>query len=111
MKEQNALLIHALETKSKWLNWFSKFGERIEKMQGFSEQEKQFFLRGVIEKITVATLDKQAHELVINFKIPYVNDTFEWKNPRAKGQGYNLGEGEKEVSVDIDTSKKSPSLK
>ena len=111
IKEQNTLQIHALETKSKWLNWFSKFGERIEKMQGFSEQEKQFFLRGVIEKITVATLDKQAHEVVINFKIPYVNDTFEWKNQRAKGQGYNLGEGEKEVSVDIDTSKKSPILK
>ena len=41
----------------------------------------------------------------------YVNDTFEWKNPRAKGQGYFLGDGQKEVSVDIDTSKKSPILK
>ncbi len=111
MKEQNALQMHALETKSKWLDWFSKFGERIEKMQGFSAQEKQIFLRGVIEKITVATLDKQAHEVVINFKIPYVNDKFEWKNPRAKGQGYLLGDGQKEVSVDIDTSKKSPKLK
>ncbi len=111
MKEQNALQIHTLETKSKWLDWFSKFGEKIEKMQGFSEQEKQLFLRGVIEKITVSTLDKQAHEVVISFKIPYVNDTFEWKNPRAKGQGYILGDGQKEVSVDLDTSKKSPTLK
>ena len=92
MKEQNALQIHTLETKSKWLDWFSKFGEKIEKMQGFSEQEKQLFLRGVIEKITVSTLDKQAHEVVISFKIPYVNDTFEWKNTRAKGQGYILGD-------------------
>ena len=111
VKEQNALQIHTLETKSKWLDWFSKFGEKIEKMQGFSEQEKQLFLRGVIEKITVSTLDKQAHEVVISFKIPYVNDTFEWKNPRAKGQGYILGDGQKEVSVDLDTSKKSPTLK
>jgi site-specific DNA recombinase len=109
--EQNALHIHALETKSKWLDWFSKFGERIEKMQGFSEQEKQFFLRGVIEKISVTTLDKQEHELVIRFKIPYVNDTFEWKNTKARGQGYILGDGEKKVSVDIDTLKKTPRLK
>ena len=111
VREQNALLIHTLETKSKWLDWFSKFGEKIEKMQGFSEQEKQLFLRGVIEKIIVSTLDKQAHEVVISFKIPYVNDTFEWKNPRAKGQGYKLGDGQKEVSVDIDSSKKTPILK
>lgn len=111
VKEQNALQIHALETKSKWLDWFSKFGEKIEKMQGFSATEKQLFLRGVVDKIIVSTLDKQAHEVVIKFKIPYVNDTFEWKNPRAKGQGYILGEGEKEVSVDIDTSKKSPNLR
>ena len=109
--EQNALQIHAIETKSKWLDWFSKFGERIEKMQGFSEQEKQFFLRGVIEKISVTTLDKQEHELVIRFKIPYVNDTFEWKNTKARGQGYILGDGEKKVSVDIDTLKKTPRLK
>ena len=111
VREQNALLIHTLETKSKWLDWFSKFGEKIEKMQGFSEQEKQLFLRGVIEKITVSTLDKQAHEVVISFKIPYVNDTFEWKNSRAKGLGYKLGDGQKEVSVDIDSSKKTPILK
>ena len=80
-------------------------------MQGFSEAEKQLFLRGVVEKITVSTLDTQAHEVVIRFKIPYVNDTFEWKNPRAKGQGYILGVGEKEVSVGIEPQKKTPLLK
>lgn len=111
VKEQNALQIHILESKSKWLDWFSKFGEKIEKMQGFSETEKQLFLRGVVEKISVSTLDKQAHEVQIKFKIPYVNDTFQWKNPRAKGQGYILGEGTKEVSVDLDSQKKTPTLK
>lgn len=111
IKEQNTLQIHTLETKSKWLDWVSKFGEKIEKMQDFSEVEKQMFLKGVLEKITASTLDKQAHELVIRFKIPYVNDTFEWKNTKARGQGYILGEGENEVSVDIDTSKKTPKLK
>jgi site-specific DNA recombinase len=111
IKEQHTLQIHTLETKSKWLDWVSKFGEKIEKMQDFSEAEKQMFLRGVLEKITVSTLDKQAHELIVRFKIPYVNDTFEWKNTRARGQGYILGDGEKEVSVDIDTLKKTPKLK
>jgi hypothetical protein len=110
-KEQNTIQIHTLETKSKWLDWVSKFGEKIEKMQDFSEVEKQIFLRGVLQKIVVSTLDKQEHELVIRFKIPYVNDTFEWKNTKARGQGYILGDGEKEVSVDIDTLKKTPKLK
>lgn len=111
ISEQNTIQIHMLETKSKWLDWVSKFGEKIEKMQDFTEMEKQIFLRGVLEKIVVSTLDMQEHELVIRFKIPYVNDTFEWKNTKARGQGYILGDGEKEVSVDIDTSKKTPKLK
>ncbi len=111
ISEQNTIQIHMLETKSKWLDWVSKFGEKIEKMQDFTEIEKQIFLRGVLEKIVVSTLDMQEHELVIRFKIPYVNDTFEWKNTKARGQGYILGDGEKEVSVDIDTLKKTPKLK
>jgi hypothetical protein len=109
--EQNTLQLHTLESKSKWLDWFSKFGERIEKMQGFSNQEKQLFLRGVVERISVSTLDKQSHEVIIRFKVPYVNDTFEWKNPKAKGQGYILGDGKNEVSVDLNSLKKTPTLK
>jgi site-specific DNA recombinase len=110
-KEKYVLQTHILQTKSKWLDWFSKFGEKIEEMQDFTDVDKLRFLKGVLEKIEVHTLTKQAHELKFFFKIPYVNDHFEWKNPKAKAMGYNLGDGQNELSVDIDTLKKSPFLK
>jgi len=103
--------VHRLESQTKWVTWVAKFGERIEKMIDFSPSEKQIFLRGVIDKISVSTLDKQRHELSLHFKIPYVNDKLIWKDERYKSKGYSLVEGVSEVSVDIDSSKKSPLLK
>jgi DNA invertase Pin-like site-specific DNA recombinase len=111
MRDELSNEVHILESQTKWVTWVAKFGERIEKMGDFTLTEKQLFLRGVIDKISVSTLDKQRHELSLHFKIPYVNDQLIWKDERYKSKGYTLVEGVSEVSIDIDSSKKSPSLK
>lgn len=102
--------IHSIENQTKWVDWVSKFGDRINRMTEFSPEEKHSFLMGVVERITVQTLDTQTHKLDFRFKIPYVNDKLIWKNKSDKSKGYTLRNGESEISVEIDSPKKNPIL-
>ena len=70
MRDELSDEVHKLESQTKWVTWVAKFGERIEKMVDFSPTEKQLFLRGVIDKISVSTLDKQRHGNPPNFHRP-----------------------------------------
>jgi hypothetical protein len=79
-------------------------------MAEFSTQERFDFLKGVIDRIVVKTLDKQSHQLEILFKIPYVNDQLVWRDSSRKSLGYDLADGELAINVDIDTKKKIPEL-
>jgi chromosome segregation ATPase len=98
--------IHSIESEVRWTDWVSQFGDRINKMSEFTEEEKYEFLKGVLESITVNTLDKQTHTLKLDFKIPYVNDSLEWVDKNNKKLGYNLKDGIKEFEVEIDSGKK-----
>jgi len=109
-REQLKVQLHGLENQTRWTDWLSKFGDRLGAMAEFAVQERHEFLKGVIDHIVVKTLDKQSHELVIRFKIPYVNDQLVWRNPNRKSLGYDLKDGDFGISVDIDTKKKIPEL-
>lgn len=98
--------IHSLESEVRWTDWVSQFGERINKMSEFSDEEKHEFLRGVIEKITVYTLDSQTHRLKIEFKIPYVNDSLKWRDDNNKKLGYDIINGFSQLEVEINSGKK-----
>lgn len=86
-------------------------GDRINQMSDFSAEEKKNFLRGVIERIGVQTLDKQTHELHLKFRIPCVNDLLLWNSKTDKKKGYTIKDGVTDISVEIDTGKKSPKLR
>lgn len=79
-------------------------------MAEFTTQERFDFLKGVIDRIIVKTLDKQSHHLEIRFKIPYVNDQLIWRDPSRKSLGYDLSDGDHSINVDIDTKKKIPEI-
>jgi site-specific DNA recombinase len=98
--------IHSIESEVRWVDWVGQFGDRINKMNEFTEEEKHQFLKGVIEKITVYTLNTQTHRLKLEFKIPYVNDSLQWIDENNKKLGYNLIDGVKEMDVEIDSLKK-----
>jgi len=103
--------IYSIENQTRWVDWMSKFGDRINQMSEFTTEEKKNFLTGVIERIGVSTLDQQTHELHLQFRIPYVNDSLVWKSKTDKTKGYTIKDGVTDISVEIDTGKKSPRLK
>ena len=98
--------IHHLETQGRWINWVGHFGERIIQMNEFSDEEKKQFLDGVIEKITVNTIDVRNHELKIEFKYPYVDDKFKWRDRTDKSLGYDIENGKTDITVLFESIKK-----
>lgn len=98
--------LYHLESKKQWVDWISKFSDRIDKMSEFSLEEKHEFLNGVIDNITVSTLDTRTHEVIIKFKMPYVEDSIKWNDKSNKSKGYTMKDGGFEIGVEIDTSKK-----
>ena len=105
-REQLKVQLHGLESQNRWTDWLSKFGDKLGAMVDFTPQERHEFLKGVIDHMVVKTLDKQSHELVIRFKIPYVNDSLVWRNANRKSLGYDLKDGDFGISVDIDMKKR-----
>lgn len=99
--------LYAIENQSVWIDWIHKFGERINKMTDFSVSEKHEFLKGVIEKIIVKTLDTQTHELDIKFRIPYVADSIVYKDKNDRKKGYTVRKGKNHLVVPLDLPKKS----
>lgn len=98
--------IYHLETQCRWINWVGHFGDRITQMNEFSDEEKKQFLDGVIEKITVSTIDVRKHELKIDFKYPYVDDKFQWRDRTDKSLGYDIEDGKKDVKILFESIKK-----
>jgi DNA invertase Pin-like site-specific DNA recombinase len=98
--------IHHLETQGRWINWVGHFGDRISKMSDFTLEEKKHFLDGVIERITVNTIDVRNHELKIEFKYPYVDDKFQWRDQTDKSLGYEIENGKRDITVLFETIKK-----
>ncbi len=93
------------ETKKNWVDWVSEFGNRMEKFGEFLPEERKKLLSNVVEKIEVETVDKQTHKLLIHFKLPYVDDKFEWIN-KGKKSRYKIYDGGKVKEVELSTSKK-----
>ena len=100
-----------IESKTQWVDWLTKFGDRITALSDFSPQDKQSFLTGILEKIEVSTVNTQEHSLVFYFKVPYVNDKIEWTKGKSGKRKYRIDGGESVLSVEIDSSKKFPNLR
>jgi DNA invertase Pin-like site-specific DNA recombinase len=78
----------------KWVDWLKIFGQNLEKKKTLSDIEKQQYLMGLIEKISVKyDKDKNQHEVVIKFQLPVVGDSVIWKNPENHKEGYKVKKG------------------
>jgi hypothetical protein len=106
-KEELEQSIFAIQNRTKWVNWIGEFGDRINKMSEFTPQEKYQFLRGIIEKIQVKTIDSQQHELKIDFLVPYVEDSLALNNSKNKQKRYTVKKGKGSLVVPLETLKKS----
>ena len=85
----------------KWSNWIKIFDDNIEKFRStdITFDEKKMLLDKTIESIKVLSKDKTTHQLHINFKMPLVNDTFEWRNEKRKKDGYTLKDGKYDLLI------------
>jgi len=105
-RESISQQIYSLENRVSWIDWISEFGKRITEMSVFSEEEKSKFLKGVIQKIEVQTIDKQKHELKINFRLPYVGDSLVQNKDQKSLAKFKVKNGRTGLKVPLESSKK-----
>ena len=105
-RESISQQIYSLENRVSWIDWISEFGKRITEMSVFSEEEKSKFLKGVIQKIEVQTIDKQKHELKINFRLPYVGDALVQNKDQKSLAKFKVKNGRTGLKVPLELSKK-----
>ena len=97
--------IDQLDNQKDWVDWVSKFGNKI---KGDFQKVSTELLEGIIENIVVYPINgkdrdnnpKQiGHKLVINFKLPIVRDSIRYKDSKNKSKGYTLINGKNELTV------------
>jgi len=105
-REEIKSKLHSLENQTKWVDWISGFGEKINNLKELNVKDKKEFLSHVIDKIVVKTIDKQTHKLNINFRLPYISDSLVWNDLSDKSKGYEIKEGSKSHKMEMYSKKK-----
>jgi DNA invertase Pin-like site-specific DNA recombinase len=89
--------------KKEWVDWVGMFGEEIKEKAKLTDEQRQLYLQGLIEKIECRFLPKtRDHELEIHFKHPIVGDKLKWNDPKVKAKGYKLLEGSKTTQIRVE---------
>lgn len=104
--------IYEVENSKKWVDWVLKFKDKMNELRTIETVgERKTFLKGLIDKVTITTLDNENHSVSIDFTSPYVNDSLVWKDTKNKSKGYDLIDGSESVmktlfSINRNTKKK-----
>ena len=103
--------IDDLDNRKDWIDWIGKYGDNIEKR--FKNVSSEL-LEGVIDSIVVSprmgkNRDNKpiqvGHILDVNFKLPIVNDSIKYVDPKNKTKGYTVVNGKKSLEIVQDISK------
>ena len=92
--------IENVEKDKQWLDWVSKYGEKLE-LKTNSEKKQKEFLKGVVDKIIVHsdfgeyrnTVKQIGHKLEINYHLKIVDDKLIYTDKDNKKLGYRIEEG------------------
>lgn len=89
--------------KQEWVNWMDNFGVEIEEKKKLTDEQRQLYLKGLIEKIEARFNRKtRAHELDIHFRHPIVGDGIKYKDPKKKTLGYKVLNGSKTTQIRVE---------
>ena len=89
--------------KKQWVYWVDHFGREMEEKKKLTDEQRQLYLKGLIEKIEARFNRKtRDHELEIHFQHPIVGDGIKWKDPKKKTLGYKVLNGSKTTSVRVE---------
>ena len=92
------------ESNSKWVDWVKEFGKRIDQLSKIDDPKNQNdFLKGVVDKIEVTKTHQNNKYQILNihFKLPFVDDRFEWKDVSKKSKGYSISDGDFTKLIDV----------
>jgi len=93
--------IENVEKDKQWLDWVSKYGEKLE-LKTNSEKKQKEFLKGVVDKITVYSdfgeyrniIKQIGHELEIHYHLKIIDDKLLYNDDTNKNLGYQVVEGQ-----------------
>jgi len=89
--------------KKQWVYWVDHFGKEIDEKSKLNDEQRQLYLKGLIEKIEAKFNPKtRNHELEIHFQHPIVGDGIKWKDPKKKTLGYKVLNGSKTTSLQVE---------
>ena len=100
--EQARLRTKEFGSERKWLDWVEKYRDRLDGIENLSDPERKEYLEGIVDRIGVS-LDQETrnHKLSIKFKLPMVDDSIEYADPKCRSQGYVVHDGVSNVTVEM----------
>lgn len=109
-KENIQSTLDKVNSTNQWIDWVKAFGDKIEHLKtshDMSAQQKNDFLKGVVESIEIKEKDKITHRIAIKFTQAFVDDSLEWIDSKKKSEGYKLRKGKliKEVTGELSLKK------
>jgi DNA invertase Pin-like site-specific DNA recombinase len=89
--------------KKQWVDWMDQFGVEVDEKKKLTDEQRQLYLKGLIEKIEARFNRKtRDHELDIYFQHPIVDDGIKWKDPKKKTLGYKVLNGSKTTQIRVE---------
>ena len=98
--EQLQYEIDGVASHKKWVDWVGTFQKQIANHKKFTPQQKRAFLEGMLAGVDVRLLDTKTHQLTINFQLPIVNDSMEYKTKGKKSGPYVVHEGTRSLTLE-----------
>lgn len=81
------------QVNRQWVDWYKAFGDEVASKESITDKQKQEYIAGLVERIDVRyDRESNEHELSVQFYLPVVGDTIEWKD-QYKKRGYELKKG------------------
>mgnify|MGYP003564740684 FL=1 len=90
-----------VKNQQKWVDWLSEFATRLRTLRQdeLDIETKKRFLQGVLDKITIKSVDKTTHELDLHFRLPYVGDELIHMKQSSSGPQYRIKPGTKTKTI------------
>ena len=90
--------IKKLADSQKWIDWVGEFKKTYAKVDDFTEEQKQKYLEGIVERIDVRLdADTNNHLVSVKFRYPIVGDRLV-KSRKKKG-AYTVYKGKHDKQV------------
>ena len=92
--------IDGVARHQKWIDWVETYKSQIASQKKFTPQQKRSLLEGMLASVDVRLLDTKTHQLTINFQLPIVNDSIEYKSKGKKSGPYVVHEGVRSLTLE-----------